>query len=181
MDKNLMYNVSEIRLQKTKLITLTGLLFAITLVLSVIENMLPPFLATLPGLKIGLSNIVVMYALFFLGRGRAFAIAVLKALFVFSVKGMVAGLLSLFGGILSLSVMIFLMILFNNKISYLLISIFGAIFHNLGQLIAVSMIYTNMSLWAYIPVLLAFGTGAGIATSTLLRFILPAFKKLGLK
>ncbi len=165
--------------QKTRLLVLTGLLFAISIVLITVENSFPPIFAALPGIKLGLSNIVTMYALFFLNKRQALLLAVLKSLFVFATRGTVAGILSLSGGILSLIVMVILMYVFREKISYLLLSIFGAIFHNLGQLAAVSLIYTNLYIWAYLPVLLFAGVVAGIATAALLKLILPALKKLG--
>lgn len=166
---------------KTKFMVLTALLFAVAIVLSIVENTLPPLPIAVPGVKLGLSNIAVMYALFFLGKRQAFAIAVLKALFVFITRGAIAAFLSLSGGILSLTIMILLMILFKEKISYLMISIFGSVFHNIGQFIAITFIYTSMYIWAYLPILLISGVIAGVATSTLLRFTFPAFKKLGLK
>jgi heptaprenyl diphosphate synthase len=165
-------------LNKTRALTLTALLFALALVLSIVESSFPPLFTAAPGIKLGLSNIVVMYALFFLNKKQAFLIAILKAVFVYVTRGMVAGILSLCGGTLSLLVMILLMILFKDKVSYLVLSIFGALFHNIGQLAAVSFIYTSIYLWVYLPVLMISGVIAGIATSTLLRFILPAFKRL---
>ena len=135
-------------------------------------------MASVPGVKFGLSNIAVMYALFFLGKKEAFTIAVLKAFFVFLTRGFVAALLSLCGGMLSIVVMAFLIYIFRDKISYLLLSISGAVFHNIGQFIAISFIYANIYLWVYLPVLLISGVFAGIATATLLRFILPAFSRL---
>ena len=59
----------------------------------------------LPGKKLGLANIVVMYALFFMGPKQALVLDLLKALFVFLVSGWTAGFLSLCGGLLSLLVM----------------------------------------------------------------------------
>lgn len=164
--------------KKTKDLVLTALLFAMALVLSVVENSLPPILVQVPGVKIGLSNIAVMYALFFVGKRQAFSIAVLKAFFVFLTRGFVASALTFSGGILSLIVMSLMLYIFKHNISYLILSIFGAVFHNIGQFIAISLIYTNMFLWVYLPVLLISGVLAGIATSALLRFILPAFKRL---
>jgi len=167
-------------MSKTKLLVLTALLFAVALVLSIVENSLPSvsLLIPVPGVKLGLSNIAVMYALFFLKKKPAFAIAVLKGLFVAMTRGPIAGLLSLSGGVLSVLVMSLLIFVFKDRISYLALSIFGSITHNVGQFIVVSLIYTNMYLWVYLPVLLISGVIAGIATSILLRFILPAFNRL---
>ena len=83
---------------------LSGLLFALAMALSFIEGTLViPGLA--PGMKLGLANIVVMYALFFMGARQALYLDLLKALFVFLVSGWTAGFLSLCGGLLSLLVM----------------------------------------------------------------------------
>lgn len=181
MKEKVIQNQSEKSLRKTKTIVLTGLLFAMAIVLSIIENSLPPILTAVPGVKFGLSNIAVMYALFFLNKSQAFSIAILKGLFVMFTRGPVAGSLSLCGGILSLIIMIGIIYAFKEKASYLIISIFGSVFHNIGQLAAVSFMFSGIYILGYFPVLLISGIIAGFATSTLLRFILPAFKKLGLK
>ncbi len=165
-------------IQKTRSLVLTGLLFALALVLAVVENSLPALPLPVPGVKFGLSNIAVMYALFFLKKSQAFTIAVLKGLFVAGTRGLTAGILSISGGILSLTVMIALMAVTGKKASYVLESISGAVAHNLGQFVAISFIYTGMYLWAYLPVLLVSGVIAGIVTATLLRFIIPAFNRL---
>jgi heptaprenyl diphosphate synthase len=172
-----MNNVAE-NIKRTKLIVLSALLFAVSLVLAIVEGAFPPIFAAVPGVKLGLSNIVVMYSLFFLRKGQAFTIAFLKSTFVYITRGAIAGLLSLSGGLGSLLIMILLIGIFKQKVSYLIVSIFGALFHNIGQLAIVSIIYTSLYMWAYLPVLLVAGVLAGTATSTLLRFIFPAFKKL---
>jgi heptaprenyl diphosphate synthase len=171
-------NKADGSLTKTKQLVLTALLFAVALVLSVVENSFPPISAGIPGIKLGLSNIAVMFALFFLYKRNAFTIAVLKAVFVLATRGPVAALLSLGGGVLSIAVMSLLILIFKDRISYLVLSIFGSVSHNAGQFIIISLLYTNMYLWVYLPVLLIAGVVAGTATSTLLRLILPAFKRL---
>nr|WP_319487677.1 Gx transporter family protein [uncultured Caproiciproducens sp.] len=170
----------EINSLRIKQMVLTGLLFAVVLVLSVVENELQ-IPVPVPGVKLGLSNIVVMYSLFFVEKKEALLLAVLKSLFVFLTRGAVASLLSLCGGLLSVLTMIVFLLIFKEKISYLMISILGAVFHNVGQIIAISILYTNMFLWAYSPVLLISGIIAGAATSTLLKVTLPALKKIGFK
>lgn len=165
-------------LNKTQMLVLTSMIFAAALVLAIVENMLPPLPIAVPGVKFGLSNIAVMYALFFLGKKEAYTIGILKSIFVFITRGGIAGLLSLSGGILSITVMILLIAIFKEKVSYLMISIFGAVFHNVGQFIVITVIYTGINMLAYLPVLLISGLAAGIVTSTLLRFIMPAFQRL---
>lgn len=164
---------------KTERLVKAGLIFALALVLTIVEHSFPPLPLPVPGVKFGLSNIAVMYAMIFLSRGQAYSIAVLKAIFVFMTRGLIAGILSLSGGLLSLTVMLLLMLIFREKLSYLVISISGAVAHNIGQFISITFIYTGMYLWAYLPLLLISGVAAGIITATLLRFIIPALKRLG--
>jgi heptaprenyl diphosphate synthase len=173
VEKNILGNLS-----KTQVTVLTSLILAVALVLAVVENMLPPPPIPVPGVKFGLSNIAVMYALFFLGWEKAYVIALLKGGFAFITRGAVAGALSLAGGMLSVTVMLLLLVLLREKISYLSISIFGAVSHNIGQFFVIILLYTGMNLLPYLPILLVSGVIAGIVTSTLLRFILPAFKRL---
>ncbi len=175
------YESNVVNMNKTKKLVLTSILFALALILSILENFLPSVPIAVPGIKFGLANIVVMYSLFFIGKSSALTIVVLKALFAIITRGAVAGFLSFTGGMFSILVMIILLYIFQDKISYLILSIFGAIFHNIGQFTAVSLIYTGMNLWFYLPPLLIFGVIAGLVTSIILKFILPALKKLGFK
>lgn len=178
IDMNGIVKSKTIKCNKTRLMVLTGLIFALAMILSIVENALPSVPIPVPGIKLGLSNIAVMYALFFLGKSRAIMIAILKASFVFMMKGGIAGLLSLSGGLLSLAVVILLIFLFRDKISYLILSVFGAVFHNAGQFMVVSFVFTELFIWAYLPVLLLAGAAAGVLTSALLKSIMPAFKRL---
>lgn len=168
--------VNSLRIRR---MVLTGLLFAVILVLVVLENELQ-IPAPAPGVKLGLSNIVVMYSLFFVEKREALLLAVLKSLFVFLTRGAIAAFLSLCGGLLSILVMIVFLLIFRERISYFMISILGAVSHNIGQIIAVSFLYTSLYLWSYLPVLLIAGVIAGGVTSTLLKVTLPALKRLGL-
>lgn len=175
------YKSNVININKTKKIVLTAIIFALALILSIVENLIPSVPIPVPGIKFGLANIVVMYSMFFIGKSSAITIVVLKALFVFMTRGAVSGFLSFTGGMFSIIIMIILLSVFKDRISYLILSIFGAIFHNIGQFTAVSIIYTGLNLWFYLPPLLIFGVVAGFVTSTILRFILPALKRFGYK
>ena len=81
-----------------------GLLLAMALALSILEGFLPPLPSPVP-IRYGLSNIAVMATLLFLGRREAFVVAVLKSLFVLMTRGLIAGLVSLSGTVLSVLVM----------------------------------------------------------------------------
>lgn len=161
---------------KTRRIAFLGLMLACIIVLSIFENMMPPLPMLPPGMKLGLSNVVTMYCLFFTGKKDAFSLAVLKSCFVFLTRGAVAGALSLSGGVFSLAVMIFLLYIFKDKASYLILSIFGAIFHNIGQFLAIYVILGSELFIYYFPILLVSGIVMGSITGAVLRIVLPVLK-----
>lgn len=162
---------------KTKKMVATAMLFSLAIVLSMVENMITAPIP-IPGIKFGLSNIVVMYAMFFLNKKDAFTIAVLKGIFSAMTRGVIAGILSLTGGLFSLVIILLLMFLLKEKGSYFLYSVFGAIFHNIGQFVAVSILYTSMAWIYYFPLLLVTAIVAGTVTSGLLKVTLPVLQKL---
>lgn len=159
-----------------KRIALLGLLFALAIVLSIIEGLFP-IPIPVPGIRLGLANIVVMFALFCLRRSDALFLVILKAVFVAATRGTIAGLLSLSGGLLALGIMVLLLLVLKDKSTFLLISIAGAVFHNIGQIAAASLIL-NTALWIYLPVLILSGFLTGFATSILLKLTSPVFLRL---
>ena len=162
---------------KTKRICFMGLMFAAAVTLSYLEGLVSvPGLP--PGVKLGLSNIVTMYCVFFLGAKDGYTIAVLKAFSVFLTRGPTGAFLSFLGGILSVTVMLLLIRIPKKPLSYLVISVFGAISHNLGQLIGSSMMTGTGFTMYYFPVLLFSGLGMGVVTGIVLKTVLPAVEKL---
>lgn len=157
-------------------VAVPGLMLALALVLSLFESMLPalPFLPV--GVKLGLSNIVTMYCLLFLGAKTAFAVAVLKALFVLLTRGAIGAALSLSGGLCSVC----LMLLFKRMpgLGDRLISVVGAISHNIGQLILASIILKSIYTFYYLPVMILSGVGMGLITGILLRLVMPYLKNV---
>ena len=163
----------------TRQLTLMALLFALAMVLSVLESMLPALPMLPPGVKLGLSNIVTMYTLFVLGPSRGYAIAVLKSLFVLLVgRGPIGAALSLSGGLVSVTVMLLLSKLPPVRRDYLLLSIFGAVFHNLGQLCASVFVVGRIEILRLFPLLVLSGVGMGVVTGLMLRVIMPHINKL---
>ncbi len=164
--------------KKTHEIALSGLLFALAMALSFIEGTLV-IPGLMPGMKLGLANIVVMYALFFMGAKQALVLDLLKALFVFLVSGWTAGFLSLCGGLLSLLVMWILYYHFPVRPTWFILSVCGALFHNVGQLLGASVILSSTMSLYYAPIMLILGLVMGAVTSVTLRAILPALGKIG--
>ena len=155
-----------------------GLLFALAMALSFIEGTLT-IPGLLPGMKLGLANIVVMYALFFMGPRQALVLDVLKALFVFLVSGFTAGFLSLCGGLLSLLVMWVLYYLLPVRPTWFILSVCGALAHNIGQLLGAGVIISSSLSFYYAPVMLVLGLVMGALTSITLKALLPALGKMG--
>jgi heptaprenyl diphosphate synthase len=164
---------------KTKRLTLLAMLFALSIVLAIVEGLLPaPNVA--PGIKLGLSNIVVMFTLINLKKSDAVTIAFLKSGFVLLTRGVIAGVLSLSGGLASVLIMWLLMAVFRGKATYVGLSVSGAVFHNLGQ-IAMASLILGTSLWFYFPILLISAIISGVVTSVVLRVSSPLLLKLHLK
>ena len=134
------------------------MLFALAIALSYLESLVSPLLGLMPAIKLGLSNIVVMYALLFLRTRTALLLVVLKALFAFLTRGATAGFLSLCGGALSLAVMLVLLQL---PVSGYIFCAGSALAHNLGQLAGAAVLLSSAMALGYAPVLLAAGLIVG--------------------
>lgn len=162
-------------MKKTHYIAKLGLLLALAVVLQFLEGLIP---IPLPlGVKPGISSVVIMYILLFMGFRPALAAAVLKSCFVLVIRGATAFCMSAAGGILSVLAMAVCMLIFrrNDKSAGILaVSVAGGVFHNVGQLIAASLIAGSVWTASYLPVLIIAGIIAGAFTGSLLRIILPA-------
>ncbi len=161
-----------------KRLTRSAFLLALIMVLSFLESMLPPVVSFAPGIRLGLGNIVTMYALFTIDKKTAFLLNILKSVFVFITRGATAAALSLTGGILSLIVIIVLSMLLKERVSYLSLSILGAVFHNIGQLAAISVLMNNKAAFFYLPVLIVAGTVMGSITGTVLNVVMPRLDRI---
>ena len=171
----------HLTLQKRQLQTITqnAMLLALCLVFGWVESLLPPP-SPVP-VKYGLSNIPLMFALFTSSFPSALLLAFLKSLFALSTRGGIAGLLSLSGGLASLAVMNLLYRLPKRQVSWILISSFGALSHNLAQFFIVVLLYHESGsalFYSLLPVLILFGIGAGVLTGLVLKALFPALKKL---
>ena len=162
------------KMTKSHKIAYMGILLGLSVTLSFLEGLIT-FLPI--GVKPGLSNVITMYTLFFLGTPQAFLIAFLKSLFVFLTRGFSASLMSFFGGMLSIAVMSVMFKVFKVK-SYFLLSIFGAVMHNVGQLLMATVVLMNLKVLFYFPVLFLSGIVMGVLTALVLKIILPYIKKL---
>lgn len=164
-------------MKSTKRLTLTALLCAVALVLSFIEGLFV-FIPQCPGVKVGLSNIAVMFAVFCMDKKTAFSVSVLKSLFALLTRGAMAGLLSLAGGVASVIVMILLAKIFKGA-SVASISVFAALTHNLAQFAVISLVYAPASMLPYLPLLIISGIVFGVVNAVFLHGVRPALLRLG--
>ena len=157
-------------------VALMGLFFSLSLCFSLLESMVMiPGLP--PGIKLGLSNLVTMHCLFFLGKSSAYSLAALKSFFVFLTRGPIGAFLSLCGGLLSVTAMTAADSVSRKRLSYIALSIIGAVCHNVGQLIAARFLISQF-LFYYIPVLLISGVIMGVLTGTMFGHLTPYLKKI---
>jgi len=161
----------------SKRVALYGVMAALTVALSMLEGIFDIPIAV-PGAKVGLSNVVVVAAATVSGFGGAIYITAIKSLFVLVTRGATAFILSLSGGLLSSLATVLILKYLKRYFSLIGISIVGAFMHNLGQLIAATVIIKTRALIWYLPVLsllaLFFGTVVGI----ILKGTEPYIKKL---
>ena len=139
-----------------------GLLVALAMVLSYIEYLIP-FSSAVPGVKLGLANIVVIFVLYRLGPGPAAVISLVRVLLMTFLFGNAFALMySVCGAVLSLAVM--LLLKKAGKFSPVGVGAAGGVCHNIGQILCAMVVLETEKLAYYLPVLLVSGTLAGIGT-----------------
>jgi len=164
-------------MSKTKQTAFLGIMLTVVVALSWFEFAAASLLLLPPHMKLGLANIAIMYCVIFVNKKTGIMLGILKSLFVLLTRGPVAGLLSLCGGLLSIMIIILLLAIFRHKISYVALSIAGAIAHNIGQLAAITPMLGGMVAVSYLPVMIITGIVMGTITGALLKVALPVFEK----
>lgn len=154
-------------------------LVALALALSYLERLLPlGLLIPLPGVKLGLANIVTVLALYGLGAGTAFSVLVIRCVLGSVFGGGVTGLLfSLTGGVLAMAVMA--VTRGGRLFSIYGVSILGAAAHNTGQVLAAMAVMRSPTVAAYLPPLLLVGLATGFLTGAVTAATLGALAKNG--
>ena len=155
----------------TKAITTCAVLAALALALSYLESFFPPLLP-LPGVKLGLANIVTVYAL---GASSALAILVVRCLLGSLFAGNASALLfSLLGGLAAMLVMIALHAL--PRLSVYGVSVGGAAAHNCGQVAAAMLTLGSAAPLAYLPFLLLVSVFTGALTGFVAALLFRAMR-----
>lgn len=159
---------------KTKRITVMAMCIALAMILSYVESQIPS--PGIPGVKLGLANIVVVFSLYRLGWKEAAGISLLRVLLVSLLFGHVASLLySSSGAVLSLAGMILLKRM--DKLSCVSVSVLGGVLHNAGQIL-MAWVLMGENVVYYLPILIVSGVIAGVAIGAVAALIV---KRLDLK
>lgn len=146
---------------KTSRIALIGMLVAVAFVLSYVEALLPIHVG-IPGVKVGLSNIVVVLCLYECSVKETFGIALIRIVLVgFTFGSLSTMIYSLAGGMLSFLVM--LLLKRSGKFSVYGVSLAGGVCHNIGQIFVAFLVLQTELLLYYLPFLLLAGCIAGLA------------------
>lgn len=137
-----------------------SMFLALALICSYVEALIPVPIG-IPGVKLGLTNIVVVLMLYTVGAAEAFAVSVMRIVLAGFLFGNLFSIAySLAGGILSFLVM--LLLYRTNSLHFVSVSIAGGLTHNIGQLLLAAVIVTNYRILYYVPVLLAAGAVTGL-------------------
>lgn len=156
---------------KTKKLTLCAVLTALALGLSYAERFLPlQIFIPLPGVKLGLANVVTLVALCLLGRRYAFGVLVARCLLGAIFGGLTGLAFSLTGGVLALFVMCIGAQW--KRLSLFGISVLGAAAHNVGQILAAMALMSSVYVAAYLPWLLLISVVTGLFTGYLSACVL---------
>ena len=156
-----------------------GLFLALALVLSYVEAIIPISIG-IPGVKLGLANIVIVIALYGMGTKEAYILSVLRILLAGFLFGNVFAIFySLAGGMLSLTCMALLKRM--TSLSMVTVSIVGGVTHNLGQIVIASMIVENYHVMYYFPVLLVAGCVTGVLIGIVSALIYKRLRRVLVK
>ena len=149
---------------------LLGMLLALALLCSYVETLIP-FNFGVPGIKLGLTNIVVILTMYLMGLKEALLVSVARIILAGFLFGNPFTIVySLAGGILSFLVMVFLKNVL--KLNIISISAAGGVFHNLGQLIVAALVVENINLLYYMSILFFAGLLTGVLIGIVSREIL---------
>lgn len=163
-------------MKNTKKLVFMALLTAVSLVIWVLEAQIPP-VVPVPGVKLGLASVITLTAMVLLGRKEALAILVVRVFMSCLFAGSFSAILfSLTGGFLSWVVMALTVGLMGAKKLWV-VSVFGAIGHNAGQLAAAMVVTKTASLIWYGPALLCAAILTGAFTGAVAQYLSRALKK----
>ncbi len=145
---------------KHKNLAFLGIFLALALILSYVESLIPFFFGV-PGMKLGLTNLVIVVLLYCMGSREAYLISIVRVILAGFLFGNLFSIIySLAGALLSLTVM--MLIKKTGRYLVVTVSTVGGICHNIGQLIVAALVVNSYNIFSYLPVLLIAGLVTGL-------------------
>lgn len=159
----------------TKRIAYAGMLTALALIFSYVETLLPVSFGV-PGIKLGLANLIVITGIYFMRPTDVFGVMVARIFLASFMFGNMAALIySLVGGILSFAVM--LLLSRRKRLSMIGVSMAGGVSHNIGQILVAMYVVDNANLLYYLPILCISGVLTGMLIGYIGKKCLPLIRK----
>lgn len=161
---------------KIRKIAFLGLSVTLAMILSFVESQIPVF-TTIPGMKVGLPNLVMVFLLYRVGWKETVIVSLIRAFLVALLFGNLQSLIfSIAGAVLSLTGMILLKK--TGLFSSIAVSVTGGVLHNVGQIIAACLWTSTVQIAYYLPALLVSGVCAGIAIGLIAGFLLKRLENV---
>ena len=160
----------------SKKVAMAGMFTALAMIFSYVEVLIPINLG-IPGMKLGLANLVVVVTLYTMGAPMAFAVSMIRIMLVSMTFGSFSAMLySMAGGLLSFCGMALLKKVPN--FSVIGVSLLGGVLHNTGQLLVAMAVVENINLIAYLPPLMIAGMVTGILIGIVSAQVIPRIKRV---
>ena len=162
----------------TKKTAFLGICISFSIILSYVESMIGP-LFSIPGVKMGLANIVIMVLFYKLGTKEAVAVSLIRIFIVAVLFGSVVSMLySLVGAFFSITGMYITKK--KNILSPVGVSVVGGVLHNIGQIVTACLLMETSQIAYYLPFLIISGTVSGVLIGYCAFFIVDKLKKINL-
>ncbi|MCX7841791.1 MAG: Gx transporter family protein [Clostridia bacterium] len=165
-----------------KKVALSGILVSMAIILAYVERIFPVgLIVPLPGIKLGLANIITLFALFYMDVKSAFTINILRCFIASMLFGSITSFIfSVSGAVAALAVMALLKAGYGRYFSIIGISIGGSAAHNIAQIFMASLVLKSTAVFAYLTVLLAASLATGLLTAAVCGSVLAHIDKLKL-
>ncbi len=160
-----------------KKIALYGMYVTLAFVFSYIEHVIMP-VNGIPGIKLGLANVVVVTALYIHGVRTGMFVNIVRIILAGLLFGNLFGIIySMAGGMTSFIVMVIMKK--TDRFSIKGVSVTGGVMHNIAQIVVASVMLKTKAVFSYLPVLIIAGTIMGVLVGVISSFVVPAVKKYG--
>ena len=142
--------------KKTRTLALCGIFTALALACNILEFLIPlQAFVHVPGVKLGLANVVSVYVLYYIGEKEAFSVTVCRCVIASLIFGSVTSFaFSLCGGLLSLASSVLLKRTAKSRVSFIGVCVIGAACHNFGQIAVCCAMFGTLAVVRYLPFLL---------------------------